>query len=958
MFLHVLRKMLRNKWMVLCLVIGSLLAVSTISSMPIYSNSIFQRMLIKDLEQYQVENHTYPGQITVFHNMRSAGTSTEKLSEYQKVSDVMNEEWISELGLPILAQSQSYNTLPLASLSDLFAGHKNKEVEVQITATKDMDRHISMVSGQYPSAEMKDGYYEAMVSKYAMGYLGLSTGDTAIISPYSSESDLMDPIKIKITGVFEFKDPSDLYWSQGQSAYSKNLVIDSKLYEKLFLQGDAASLTANINWSFAVDYSQMQVSKSSFYRSILTEKQGSFTAATTVNTPLTGVLESYSSRMSSLSVTLWILQIPVILMLLLYIFMVSKLIVDYDSNDIAVQKSRGSSNLQIFNSYLAESIAISAIALLIGPFIGYAICKILGLSNGFLEFVSRKGVQVELVPEAYLYSLLAIGAFIITMLIPVLAAARGNIVKLKRSKSRNNDKPFWKKFFLDFVLMGISLYGYFSYQNNIKMLKNMGTSAADSPMDPLLFMISTLFILASALLFLRLYPLFIRFIFWVGKKHWGPGSYASLIQVSRTGSSHFLMVFLIMTVSLGIFSSVSARTINTFIEDHVKYSEGADIVLKDRWAYQAVEVYLDSAGNVVPPEDDSSSNVNPSTLFLYTEPSFSKYTQLNTIKLATKVFRDNNTTITSDSSNSSTLSKVELMGIIPYEFGQVAWSRSDLLPAPFNQYLNILTETPNAAFISRSIAESGKIKPGDTINLKWTGQVKSVEVTVYGVVDYWPTLNPQKQNAGDPDPKFIIGNLSYLNSDTLIQPYEIWMKRADGATTEKIYEEFEEKNISFSTLTNMQQDLVEKKNDPMLQGTNGTLTLSFIITMTITLIGFLIYWIFNIRNRTLQFGILRAMGLSKRNLIEMIIWEQILISGVAILAGILIGTVASNLFVPLLQVVYSAAEQVPPFKVVAYAGDYLRIFAILFVMLVIGSTVLGYIISKIKMDQALKLGED
>ena len=129
MFLHVLRKMLRNKWMVLCLVIGSLLAVSTISSMPIYSNSIFQRMLIKDLEQYQVENHTYPGQITVFHNMRSAGTSTEKLSEYQKVSDVVNEEWISELGLPILAQSQSYNTLPLASLSDLLPDIKIKRLK-------------------------------------------------------------------------------------------------------------------------------------------------------------------------------------------------------------------------------------------------------------------------------------------------------------------------------------------------------------------------------------------------------------------------------------------------------------------------------------------------------------------------------------------------------------------------------------------------------------------------------------------------------------------------------------------------------------------------------------------------------------------------------------------------------------------------------------------------------------
>jgi putative ABC transport system permease protein len=58
--------MLRNKWMVLCLIICSLLAVSTISSMPIYSNSIFQRMLIKDLESYQVENNKYPGRSQSF----------------------------------------------------------------------------------------------------------------------------------------------------------------------------------------------------------------------------------------------------------------------------------------------------------------------------------------------------------------------------------------------------------------------------------------------------------------------------------------------------------------------------------------------------------------------------------------------------------------------------------------------------------------------------------------------------------------------------------------------------------------------------------------------------------------------------------------------------------------------------------------------------------------------------
>jgi putative ABC transport system permease protein len=69
------------------------------------------------------------------------------------------------------------------------------------------------------------------------------------------------------------------------------------------------------------------------------------------------------------------------------------------------------------------------------------------------------------------------------------------------------------------------------------------------------------------------------------------------------------------------------------------------------------------------------------------------------------------------------------------------------------------------------------------------------------------------------------------------------------------------------------------------------------------------------------------------------------------------GTLASNLFVPLLQVVYSAAEQVPPFKVVAYAG-------IISASSQSGSYAggrfhcAGIYYSKIKMDQALKLGED
>lgn len=48
--------------------------------------------------------------------------------------------------------------------------------------------------------------------------------------------------------------------------------------------------------------------------------------------------------------------------------------------------------------------------------------------------------------------------------------------------------------------------------------------------------------------------------------------------------------------------------------------------------------------------------------------------------------------------------------------------------------------------------------------------------------------------------------------------------------------------------------------------------------MLITAVGFAIFWILSIRDKVLQFGILRAMGLSLKKLIGMLGIEQILIS--------------------------------------------------------------------------------
>ena len=148
------------------------------------------------------------------------------------------------------------------------------------------------------------------------------------------------------------------------------------------------------------------------------------------------------------------------------------------------------------------------------------------------------------------------------------------------------------------------------------------------------------------------------------------------------------------------------------------------------------------------------------------------------------------------------------------------------------------------------------------------------------------------------------------------------------------------------------------KHDPMTQGINGFFTLSFLVTMALTFVGFFLYWILAIRGRLLQFGILRSMGLSRLSVIFVLLWEQILVSVTAILAGLGLGTLAAELYAPILECNVDAASQVLPFQVAAASVDYWRIIGVVAAMMAVAALVLGRTVYRLRAGEALKLGED
>jgi putative ABC transport system permease protein len=214
------------------------------------------------------------------------------------------------------------------------------------------------------------------------------------------------------------------------------------------------------------------------------------------------------------------------------------------------------------------------------------------------------------------------------------------------------------------------------------------------------------------------------------------------------------------------------------------------------------------------------------------------------------------------------------------------------------------------------------------------------------------------ERTGGEQPNLIVADYDYVRARSRLEPYEIWIRRDPAVDTQELYDALSAGGLRLVRFRDAEQEIVAARANPFTQGMNGVLTLGFIVSLAICLSGFLIYWIISIRSRALQFGVLRAMGLPRRRLFSMLGWEQLLISGSAVAAGVLIGGLTTTLYVPLVGVLTNAAEQVPPMQVGVLARDFRIISLYSAGMILLALVVLGADVSRVRMAEAIKLGEE
>ncbi|WP_372661129.1 ABC transporter permease [Cohnella sp.] len=950
----ILRKMVKNCWLQLNLWLGLTVCVALFSSMPLYSHAILQRTLLKELQLQQQTTNLYTGMMRI-----STSVSTKLENKSTKISQA--DRYMS--GIPqrfgldshiVLAEKYSRSFKVYAS--DASEQEKKKITHVSIGAISEPNQYFRLIDGRMPDPKRNDGVYEALVSQQFM----LSLKRDLDVEFLGEIGNSEQKIRIVPVGIIDSKPDPYSEFKLVQSG--KMFYIDYGQFGRDIINGGKIGVS-NLQYRFALDYGQMNIDRIPTYirESNRVVNYMNSLGVTGFKFNALETMATYEQKKEQLNVILWSLYSPVILMLAFYLYMSANLIIDKQKIEISVLRSRGASRLQIMVGYTAEGLLLGLTALAAGPFVGLYFTKILGASSGFLEFVNRASLQVALNSSAYKIGAIAVAGSLILMLLPAFIATRVSIVNHKQQMAHGNKLSFWHKTFLDIILVGVAVYMLNSFQGRMGDLRKLALQSDSLRTDPLLFLMPALFVLGGGLLVLRIYPWFIRLIYWMGRRFWPPALYSTLVQISRSSGQYLtIMVFLIMTVAIGLFSANAARTINGNMEDKIRYETGADMVLEINWENDAPPPMMGAPAQPAVKDSDDQSPAE-SKRVQYTEPPFLPMTKLSGVESAARVFGTDKAFINVAGGDSGT----SLIGIDTYEFGQTTWMRGGLLNHPINAYLNLIASDHKAVLISRSIADQLHVKEGDRIGVKWSG-LDETGFIVYGIIDYWPGWNPLPQSGGSANseeakvalPKLVVGHLSYIQNNLALEPYKIWFKLKDGATSKQVYDELAQKKIQVVSLSDTNQELIKSQNDPFRLAINGVMTLGFVISMLISFFGYLLFWILTLSGRTLQYGVLRAIGISFSQIVGMLVSEQILTSGAAILIGVLIGNTVSDLFVPLFEMSFNPSEQVPPFQIIHQLSDYLQLYGTVAFMLTIGLAILGIRLSRIKIHQALKLGEE
>ena len=268
-------------------------------------------------------------------------------------------------------------------------------------------------------------------------------------------------------------------------------------------------------------------------------------------------------------------------------------------------------------------------------------------------------------------------------------------------------------------------------------------------------------------------------------------------------------------------------------------------------------------------------------------------------------------------------------------------------------------------------------KVGETINVSIDNERTTINVV--DSIDYFPTLNPEvssfvvmdfnaahnlvnsRRHTGERVP-----NEAWLKTDAgtpSIEQLEMMKDEADGARLRYSATSSVERNIELLRLrsgpVNDRLSLLAGVSvDPLVsEGWRALLGVAFVTVLIVSAIGFVVHTRVAFRRRLAEFALLRTIGLSMRQLLLLILLEQLIVVGVAVAIGIFMGTRLGDTIIPYLARSGQDANVVPPMTLEIYWTGFATTFGLLGIVFAVVIAISLVSVYSMAIHRVMRIGE-
>lgn len=934
------RRVWHQRLLMLCLLAGLIVAVGILFSIPLYADAVQHRLLQGEL----TEAGTYRPPFSFLWRYIGAWNGNIDREQYQPLDEYLSRQAQGTIGLPLStlvrhAQTDKLRLFPAAD-AQTFSG-REPLLWMTLGFISGLEDHIQLVEGAFPREAAPGSDVEVLVSQTLADQLGLQVGERYMLLGQGSKGAR---IPVKIAGVWRAANPGEPFWFYQPQSFYEVLLSSEAAFTSQVLPSFEKPL-ASVVWYQVFDGDRVRSADVPRLLDGVTTVEARVTALlnnTTLDASPVAALKTYSGAARTLTLVLTIFSVPVLLLVLYFIGQIAAMVVQRGQGEIALLRSRGTTRVQVLFIHFLEGLLIGGLGLIIGLAMGAALAQWMGRMRSFLDpsLTDSGALLIVFSPQTMWYGLIGVGLAIASMLFPALSASRHTIVTFRWSQARSLRKPFWQRFYLDGLLLIPTIYGWY-------VLRQQGNIAAGQGglfSNPLLFLVPALFCFSLALIFMRVFPLVLRGLAWLADRLPGVTTLLTLRQVARsTGQYAGPLLLLTITLSLAAFTASMAATLDHHLHDQAYYQVGADVNLSELGEDTTEQQQATLPGQQPVPQPRKEGE--PRWLFV----PVSEHLRVNGVKAAARV---GDYSVTSNIGGRQQTGR--LLGIDRAEFPAVAFFRNDFASREvLGGLMNRLAHNRANILVSREFLAQNNLKIGDPLKLtiNAAGDFKTIDFAAAGALDLFPTAYPQ-------DGPFFIANLEYIFEQMGgLYPYDVWLATDRSADVEQIAQDVRALGITVVTAEDARALIDAEQSRPERQGLFGLLSTGFLAAAALTVLGFLVYAIVSFRRRFIELGMLRAVGLSVTQMALFLTGEQAIVILTGAGLGTLLGVAASQIFIPFLQFGASKAAMVPPFVVQIAWNQLWTIYAVFGVMFLIAVGVLIALLVRMKVFEAVKLGE-